>query len=181
MKKMARTRLIEARKQRRWSQQNVADLIGTTRHNVSRWEAGLTAPGPYFRAKLCDLFGKSLLELGLVEEFPLPQTPFEKGTQGDGQAQSSIPDISPLWMVPYSRNPHFIGREDLLARLDQQFSPGKSHDPTATRRAALTQPQAIKGLGGIGKTQIAVEYAYRSREKNLYLTRSGLMPPAKKR
>src|SRR5271165_535494 len=60
-----RLRLTEARNERRWSQQDVADRIGTTHLNVSRWERGITKPGPYFRRKLCSLFGKSERELDL--------------------------------------------------------------------------------------------------------------------
>jgi tetratricopeptide (TPR) repeat protein len=60
---------------------------------------------------------------------------------------------SHLWNVPYRRNPLFTGREDILKPL---------HDRLATTKtAALTQPQAISGLGGVGKTQTAIEYAYR--------------------
>src|SRR5947209_15688307 len=61
-----RLRLTEARIERNWSQQDVADRIGTTHLNVSRWERGLTKPGPYFRSKLCSLFGKSEYELDLA-------------------------------------------------------------------------------------------------------------------
>src|SRR5262249_51872412 len=61
-----RLRLTEARRERKWSQQDVADRIGTTHLNVSRWERGITKPGPYFRSRLCSLFGKSEQELDLA-------------------------------------------------------------------------------------------------------------------
>jgi transcriptional regulator with XRE-family HTH domain len=51
---------------RHWSQLEVADQLGTTPGNVSRWERGLTSPGPYFRSMLCELFGRSAQELGLT-------------------------------------------------------------------------------------------------------------------
>ncbi len=61
----------------------------------------------------------------------------------------------PLWNVPYPHNPFFIGRDTLLTQLYDIL-----HNEKA---AALTQ--AISGLGGIGKTQLAVEYAYLHRDK----------------
>lgn len=62
--------------------------------------------------------------------------------------------ISPdFWYVPYPRNPYFTGRTNLLSRLRDMLKSGK--------KAALMQPRAISGLGGIGKTQTAIEYAYR--------------------
>ncbi len=61
-----RQRLSAERIRRRWSQLEVADQLGTTPGNVSRWERGVTSPGPYFRRKLCELFGMSAHELGLT-------------------------------------------------------------------------------------------------------------------
>src|SRR5205814_5052903 len=54
-----RWRLAEARTKRKWSQQEVADLIGTTYVNISRWERGITRPNPYLRRKLSALSRKS--------------------------------------------------------------------------------------------------------------------------
>jgi tetratricopeptide (TPR) repeat protein len=67
-----------------------------------------------------------------------------------GGAQVSI------WNVPFRRNPFFTGRDSIFSQIESLLSAGKT--------AALSQPPAISGLGGIGKTQTAVEYAYRSRE-----------------
>ncbi len=64
--------------------------------------------------------------------------------------------LPPIWNIPYPRNPFFLGREHELALLHQQLQAGQA--------MALCQPQAISGLGGIGKTQLALEYAYRSHQ-----------------
>jgi hypothetical protein len=61
----------------------------------------------------------------------------------------------PFWNIPYPRNPYFTGREDLLSRLSATLQTGHS--------AAIGQTHAISGLGGIGKTHIALGYAYRYR------------------
>lgn len=62
----------------------------------------------------------------------------------------------PIWHVPHRRNPSFTGREDILSELHQTLN--------ADGQTALTQTQTIKGLGGVGKTQIALEYAYRHKD-----------------
>ena len=58
-----------------------------------------------------------------------------------------------LWNIPFLRNPYFTGRDQLLQRLHQALA--------ADNTVALCQARSISGLGGIGKTQTALEYAYR--------------------
>jgi transcriptional regulator with XRE-family HTH domain len=60
------SRLADARIDRGWTQQDVADRIGASVKSVSRWEHGLTLPEPYAQRKLCRLFGLSPAELGLL-------------------------------------------------------------------------------------------------------------------
>jgi hypothetical protein len=58
-----------------------------------------------------------------------------------------------IWNIPYLRNAYFTGRQEILAELHARFK--------ANNATALSQRHAMNGLGGIGKTQTAVEYAYR--------------------
>ncbi|KAL4744583.1 hypothetical protein BDW72DRAFT_81009 [Aspergillus terricola var. indicus] len=59
------------------------------------------------------------------------------------------------WMVPFRRNPGFVGREEEISRIDELIQ--QIHGPSKI---------AICGLGGVGKTQIALELAYRARERD---------------
>ncbi len=68
-------RLRRARHQMGWTQAELAEKVGTTFETVSRWERGIKAPGAYYRRKLCDVFGKTVEELGLLTDsgtFPAP-------------------------------------------------------------------------------------------------------------
>jgi tetratricopeptide (TPR) repeat protein len=62
-----------------------------------------------------------------------------------------------IWDVP-QRTQYFTGREELLERLRQELVHNAS-------QAAILVPQAIFGLGGVGKTALANEYAYRFRSE----------------
>src|SRR5581483_2737822 len=161
-------RIRQERIQRNWRQQDLADQLGTTVSTIQRWERGSQQPSAYFRVKLCALFGKSAEELGLVEGHTSSPSVTEQPEAEVVQVPSSPTEAPGLWTVPYLRNPHFTGRDDLLEHLAQQLSFEKSGDVSTMRCAVLSQPQAIKRLGGIGKTQIAVEYAYRAREQGHY-------------
>jgi tetratricopeptide (TPR) repeat protein/DNA-binding XRE family transcriptional regulator len=132
--------LRKARAERGWSQQDLADQVGTTPVNISRWENGETFPSPYFRQSMGEVFGKTAAELGLV---PPPAL-------GSG-----------IWNIPIMRNPYFTGREHLLALLHKRL--------LATRTTTLTQSLALYGLGGIGKTQTAAEYAFRYGDNYAYV------------
>ena len=156
--------LRQARIERNWRQHELAEQLGTTTVTVKRWERGYQQPSTYFRVKLCILFGKSAQELGLNEGGPSTPATEEKVAETE-QTDLVLTEPAALWMVPYLRNPHFTGRDELLDQLALHLSFEKEPDAATTRRAVLSQPQAVKGLGGIGKTQIAVEYAYRTRER----------------
>ena len=137
------------RERRHWTQSELALRIGATYLTICRWENGTTSPSLYYRKQLCDVFGLPPEALGLA--------PVEGSTRrSEPGGQSIPPTVRAIWQVPFRRNPFFTGREAVLARLAALLGAGKA--------AALSQTQALSGLGGIGKTQTAVEYAYRHRQ-----------------
>jgi pimeloyl-ACP methyl ester carboxylesterase len=69
--------------------------------------------------------------------------------------------------IPYTRNPFFTNREQTLKQLHSTFRTNKF--PAMAR--------ALSGMSGVGKTQTAVEYAYRHREDYQHvLWRSSSIP-----
>ena len=165
--------LKAARKERGWTQQQVADRIGAPLSlNIRRWENGATSPSAYYIERLCQIFGKTVSELGLSqleaktnEELITPtEHPYISLTSAKKTSGFSTPPLahqqdllpvedSSIWMLPYLRNPFFLGRDPTLTLLRSLLLSGQT--------TALCQPQAISGLGGIGKTRVALEYAYR--------------------
>lgn len=55
--------------------------------------------------------------------------------------------------LEHRKNPHFTGRGDLLIRLDSEIEGRRS------------VPIVLHGIGGIGKTQIVLEYIYTHKKK----------------
>jgi tetratricopeptide (TPR) repeat protein len=58
--------------------------------------------------------------------------------------------------IPF-KNPHFTGRERQLAELRHRLMTGRA----AVIEQPLSQPVPLFGMGGVGKTELAAEYAHR--------------------
>lgn len=179
---MPRNELLRQRRvQRNWRQSDIAEKLGTAVTTIQRWERGSQQPSVFYRTKLCMLFNLTPQELGLIEEevplsflpekepaeaslADLPLTPAAEDRAARGGPDRAAPVA--IWAIPHARNPHFTGRVGLLAQLKQRFFSGESETPT--RQSGTPLVQTLKGLGGIGKTQLALEYAYRSLAEGLY-------------
>lgn len=139
--------LLYERRKRRWTRDDVVENIlnlenaaSVDANTVGRWERGITEPTARHLRLLTTLYQRSIEELGYVSE-----------------------DSIPFWNIDrFSlRNPFFIGRENFFQKLHAIPALRDEHRKQYPRQLPLEQlPQALVGLGGIGKTQIALEYAY---------------------
>jgi tetratricopeptide (TPR) repeat protein len=119
------------------SQEALAEAAGVSARSVNRWEQDAALPQPSARLRLA-----AALALDLADLSPHSASIDEPGTDA----------IAPLaWHVPPRRNPFFTGRDALLEQLRTALLPS----------GPAPRIQALTGLPGMGKTQTALEYAYR--------------------
>ncbi len=69
------------------------------------------------------------------------------------ERNSIEPPRRPVWNVR-AKNPHFIGREELLRDLHRSL-----------RKSAASIVHSLRGMGGVGKTSLAIEYTHRFARK----------------
>ncbi len=123
------------RKRKRLTQRQLAQQLGVQGNTISSWELGTYLPATR----------GLVLELARYLTLDEPETRY--------LLEASLTALSPHWSVPLLRNPYFTGREEILEALHTQLG--------IDQAVALTRSSALHGLGGVGKTQIALEYAYR--------------------
>lgn len=139
--------LRRLRQEQGWSQKEVADRIDVAHaFMISRWESGAATPGPEYRQRLCELFGKSPRELGFFKQPSLPVA-----------ANPQVPIYD--FMLPFrlSTAQTVVGRTELLADLVQRLC----HQDER-------QLFAFSGLPGVGKTTLAVELAHTPEIRNYF-------------
>jgi tetratricopeptide (TPR) repeat protein/transcriptional regulator with XRE-family HTH domain len=159
-------RLKRAREARNLTQAEVADAVGTSSFTVSRWEIGMQRPQAFFRDRLCKFFGSTAAELGLFPGPPPLQAAPARGPAEPASAPAAaepaetppslLPDpgsLPPGSRMPRSRNALFVGRTGDLQRLAGALIGGPA--------AAPGRAVAITGMGGLGKTQLAIEFVHR--------------------
>jgi tetratricopeptide (TPR) repeat protein/DNA-binding XRE family transcriptional regulator len=104
--------------------------------------------------QLAEMVGGSVPSINRWEHnrsLPRPDL-FALLTQVFGRPPEQWGTARPLrWNLPFLRNPYFTGRDLIIRHLHQVLAPIE----------VLSHVCVLSGLGGIGKTQTAIEYAYR--------------------
>ncbi len=120
-----------------FTQQDIANKIGMHRNTIVKWMNRTSRPTS--RGQV----------LKAADELSLSKQERKALIQSAGFSLEQWP--TEIWTVPQQRDMFFTGREMMFQALQESLKPGCT--------TALTQ--AISGLGGIGKTHTAIEYAYR--------------------
>ena len=132
-----KTRLKAERIKRQWTQAEVSEKINVEVKTFSRWECGEQTAALLNRRKLSHLFGEKV-DVSWFRRLDITE---ERPRQ--------------LWNVPYGSNPYFTDNEKRIQRLHELLIGGEETGASHV---------SISGFGGVGKTQLALAYAYTYRD-----------------
>jgi CO dehydrogenase nickel-insertion accessory protein CooC1 len=135
-----------------WKTLSAADAAGTHRQLVPVRVSDVRITEPFTGHPAIDLarMDASQATARLLWALDRPAPP--SGSTGNPAAEPRFPGtIPPVWNVP-ARNADFTGRGATLEQLRDKLAGGG---------VAVVVAQALYGLGGVGKTQLALEYAHR--------------------
>jgi hypothetical protein len=134
-----------------WEVLAAAESDGSRRHLVPICVAEVRLSAPFDAWNAVDLVRMDEREATEAVLRTLELRPSPPVGGGADQPSSRFPGARPpIWSVP-ARNASFTGRSALLERLRNNLSIG----------SAMVKPQVVHGLGGVGKTQLVLEYAHR--------------------
>jgi hypothetical protein len=147
--------------------QKIADFLGYSDNHIK--DEG---------ARLCQLLSEALGEEVTKLKF---RAPLERGWRTQQSRNISSPHPSVLDRIqPLARDPNFVGRESVIANTDHDLSQapdvsvfyGRTEELTTLEQWIVTDRcrlVALWGMGGIGKTALAVKLAERVKDEFEYV------------
>ncbi len=144
-----------------WTQESLAEALRDAECKASlrtykKWEKGESIPSPEPLKHIVALLGLNKEDEDALYRAAAQAPP---NVELDSSADAQMPPI--IDNLPFRPNPFFTGRETELEQLRTQLQ--------EIGTAAITQPVSISGMGGIGKTELALEYAH-SHYPDVYRT-----------
>ncbi|HZN73920.1 MAG TPA: FxSxx-COOH system tetratricopeptide repeat protein [Micromonosporaceae bacterium] len=135
-----------------WRRGLSRDQVGPGRFLVPVRVDGSPLPPSYDLRNVVDVTRPSAARArgALLDALDLPNIPAHGDGPGASPPRPRFPATPPRISNVPNRNPTFTGRDAILESLRGELS-----------RSGTAAPVALSGLGGIGKTQIALEYAHR--------------------
>jgi CO dehydrogenase nickel-insertion accessory protein CooC1 len=134
-----------------WKAISAADATGAQRHLVPVRVSDVRITEPFTDRPLVDLARLDSTQATAKLLWALDRPGQPAGSAAPADEPRFPGTVPPIWNVP-ARNADFTGRGATLELLRDKLAGGG---------APVVLAQALYGLGGVGKTQLALEYAHR--------------------
>jgi cellulose biosynthesis protein BcsQ len=135
-----------------WKSLSAVDAAGSYHQLIPVRVSDVRITEPFSEHPAVDLASMKAVQASAKLLRALDRPPLPPGSSSGQVEEPRFPGtIPPIWSVP-ARNADFTGRGATLELLRDKLAGGG---------VAVVVAQALYGLGGVGKTQLALEYAHR--------------------